>query len=175
MNSAIITQEHIISEVLSPTADDIEKMVSFFTEQIASLYDRGLLSQEEHDSYLDWHTQEEFTKKILDTTRFFRILKDGNWAIIGYMESKRHNDHKDIQVVQWMLIKQEYRWQWLSKILRKEFYDWCKAQHYTSTWTYVHNNNIESQAAHARLGEQMTRIGEKTLFVLEFDKINFSL
>ena len=116
--------------------------------------------------YIDWHIAQSLREKISDPTRFFRLIRDTSGHLIAYFESKQHSQYSDTQVVQWILVDEFHRSTGLSKILRREFYNWCQSHGYTSTWTYVHQNNAESQAAHENLGELRTRVGEKTLFVL---------
>lgn len=125
-----------------------------------------MCTEEEEKNYIDWHTAESLREKISNPTRFFRLIRDTSGDLIAYFESKQHSQYTDTQVVQWILVDQLYRKTGLSKILRREFYIWCQSHGYTSTWTYVHQNNAESQAAHENLGELRTMVGERTLFVL---------
>ena len=135
----------------SPDEYNITELTSFFWRQlqwISSMY-----TDEDREKFLSWHTQEQFSQKINDPKRFFRIIRDKKWTIIAYFESKQSSeeDTEDMQVIQWFFVKDEYRNKWALKSMWNEFIEWCRKNNYTIVWSYTSLQNEVSKAVHRKL------------------------
>ena len=115
----------------------IEKMVWFFEEQVLSLLERfPSFGEESIAKYIQDHTKDELEKKILEKNRFFRLVQTTEGEIIGYFESRQDEREYggNYEIAQWLLIKEGFRKNGLSKELWKSFFD--------SIDLYLEDNNL---------------------------------
>ncbi len=133
----------------------------FYSWELYKLAKEQGYSEKLIQKYLSWHTPNELIEKMLDPTRFFRIIRDTDGRIIAYFESKEHSMYKDTQVMQWMLIDEKYRKNGQATRVYEEFKKWCLENNYTSVWSYADIGNHASRKWHMKiLPESYTTRGE---------------
>lgn len=155
----------------SPDESNLTELTSFFWRQLQEI--SAQYNEEDIKKFLSWHTQHELHGKIQDPTRFFRVIRDKNWTIIAYFESKQcsEKDMEEVQVIQWFFVKEEYRRKWALTSIWKQFLRWCKENGYQFIWSYTTLQNEVSKAVHRRLLDttpSQTRLGNTP--VLKYGK-----
>lgn len=130
--------------------NDLDDITRFFVKEIRSLSEKfpDVYDDEFSEQYIIMHSWYDFSTKIKDKTRFFRIIKNAKWEIIGYFESKQNGFYADTQTVQWILVDPAYRWKGIARRLWNEFESWCHVNNYTSVWSFAAIQNKVSESMH---------------------------
>lgn len=86
----------------------MSELYQFFALRLRELETLGY-SESDMQEYHKWHHPHVLISKLHDPTRFFQVVYNKKKEIIGYFESKQSSDDIHTQVVQWIMVREDYR------------------------------------------------------------------
>jgi len=91
-----------------PHEENISELYQFFALRLHELRTFGY-PEPDIQEYHKWHHPHVLIEKLHDSTRFFQVVYNKKREIVGYFESKQSMDGIHTQVVQWIMVREDYR------------------------------------------------------------------
>lgn len=98
------------SEPTTPYQGNINDLYHFFALRLEEMRKFGW-SEEGIREFHGYHHPHVLADRLPDPTRFFRVVYNEKREIVGYFESKRNGTDEHMQVVQWIMVREDCRGQ----------------------------------------------------------------
>lgn len=98
------------SEPTAPYQGNINDLYHFFALRLEEMRKFGW-SEEGIREFHGYHHPHVLADRLPDPTRFFRVVYNEKREIVGYFESKRNGTDEHMQVVQWIMVREDCRGQ----------------------------------------------------------------
>lgn len=95
-------------EPTAPRKENINDLYHFFALRLEEMRKFGW-SEEGIREFHGYHHPHVLSDRLPDPTRFFRVVYNEKREIVAYFESKQHGIDEHTQVIQWFMVREDYR------------------------------------------------------------------